>query len=203
MRSAAWRAACRSRSTIWTAWSTLCREERVELAVPGPELPLVLGLVDRLEAAGIKAVGPSAAAARLEGSKAFAKDFCVRHGIPTARHRTFGRAEAEAAKAYVRAEGAPIVIKADGLAAGKGVTVAATVDAALAALDEAFGGAFGAAGNAVVVEECLKGEEASLFALIDGEHVLPFGTAQDHKRRARATPGRTPAAWAPIRPRPA
>jgi phosphoribosylamine--glycine ligase len=160
----------------------LARAERVELVVPGPELPLVLGLVDRLEAAGIKAIGPSAAAARLEGSKAFAKDFCARHGIPTARHRTFERAEAEAATAYVRAEGAPIVIKADGLAAGKGVTVAATVDEALAALDEAFGGAFGAAGNRVVVEECLQGEEASLFALVDGEHVLTFGTAQDHKR---------------------
>ncbi len=167
----------------------LCREERVELAVPGPELPLVLGLVDRLEAAGIKAFGPSAAAARLEGSKAFAKDFCVRHGIPTARHRTFRNTEAEAANAYVRAEGAPIVIKADGLAGGKGVTVAATVDEALSALEEAFGGAFGAAGNAVVVEECLDGEEASLFALVDGEHVLPFGTAQDHKRAGEGDTG--------------
>jgi phosphoribosylamine--glycine ligase len=160
----------------------LCREERVELVVPGPELPLVLGLVDRLEAAGIKVAGPSAMAARLEGSKAFAKEFCVRQGIPTARHRTFASAEAEAAKAYVRAEGAPIVIKADGLAAGKGVTVAATVDEALAALDQTFAGAFGSGGHTAVVEECLEGEEASLFALIDGQHVLPFGTAQDHKR---------------------
>jgi phosphoribosylamine--glycine ligase len=167
----------------------LCRAERVELVVPGPELPLILGLVDRLEAAGIKAFGPSAAAARLEGSKAFAKDFCVRHGIPTARYRTFASAEAEAAKAYVRAEGAPIVVKADGLAGGKGVTVAATVDEALAALDQAFAGAFGAAGNRVVVEECLDGEEASLFALVDGEHVLPFGTAQDHKRAGEGDTG--------------
>ncbi len=166
-----------------------CRAERVELVVPGPELPLVLGLVDRLEAAGIKAAGPSAAAARLEGSKAFAKDFCVRHGIPTARHRAFRASDAAAAKAYVRAEGAPIVVKADGLAAGKGVTVAATVDDALAALDDAFGGAFGAAGDTVVVEQCLDGEEASLFALVDGQHVLGFGTAQDHKRAGEGDTG--------------
>ena len=159
-----------------------CREQRVELVVPGPELPLVLGLVDRLEAAGIKAFGPSAAAARLEGSKAFAKAFCARHGIPTAPCQVFRSAEADAAKAYVRAEGAPIVIKADGLAAGKGVTVAATVAEALGALDDAFGGAFGAAGGTVVVEQCLAGEEASLFALVDGRDLLAFGTAQDHKR---------------------
>jgi phosphoribosylamine--glycine ligase len=159
-----------------------CRDERVELVVPGPELPLVLGLVDRLEDAGISACGPSAAAARLEGSKAFAKEFCARHGIPTARHRSFTRAEAAAARAYVAAVGAPIVIKADGLAAGKGVTVATTIAEAERALDEAFGGAFGAAGSTVVVEECLTGAEASLFALVDGEHALMFGTAQDHKR---------------------
>jgi phosphoribosylamine---glycine ligase len=159
-----------------------CRERRIELVVPGPELPLVLGLVDRLASAGIKAAGPSAAAARLEGSKAFAKDFCARHGIPTARYRTFRRDEAEAARAYVRAEGAPIVVKADGLAAGKGVTVATTVEEAETALAQAFGGAFGPAGNEVVVEECLVGEEASLFALVDGENLLAFGTAQDHKR---------------------
>jgi phosphoribosylamine--glycine ligase len=159
-----------------------CREQGVELVVPGPELPLVLGLVDRLASAGIKAAGPSSAAARLEGSKAFAKDFCLRHAIPTARYRAFRRDDAEAARAYVRAEGAPIVVKADGLAAGKGVTVAATVEEAEAALAQAFGGAFGAAGSTVVVEECLAGEEASLFALVDGQNVLAFGTAQDHKR---------------------
>jgi phosphoribosylamine--glycine ligase len=159
-----------------------CREQRIELVVPGPELPLVLGLVDRLASAGIKAAGPSSAAARLEGSKAFAKDFCARHGIPTARYRTFRREDAAAAGAYVRAAGAPIVIKADGLAAGKGVTVAASVEEAEAALAQAFGGAFGAAGSVVVVEECLQGEEASLFALVDGESLLAFGTAQDHKR---------------------
>jgi phosphoribosylamine---glycine ligase len=166
-----------------------CREQAVELVVPGPELPLVLGLVDRLASAGIKAAGPSSAAARLEGSKAFAKDFCLRHGIPTARYRAFRREDAEAARAYVRAEGAPIVVKADGLAAGKGVTVAATVDEALAALDAAFGGAFGEAGARVVVEDLLEGEEASLFALSDGESVLEIGTAQDHKRAGEGDTG--------------
>jgi phosphoribosylamine---glycine ligase len=159
-----------------------CREQGIDLVVPGPELPLVLGLVDRLEAAGIKAFGPSAAAARLEGSKAFAKAFCQRHGIPTAPARTFAAEDADAARAYVRAHGAPLVVKADGLAAGKGVTVASTVEEALAALAEAFGGAFGDAGEIVLIEERLVGEEASLFALVDGAHVLEFGTAQDHKR---------------------
>jgi phosphoribosylamine--glycine ligase len=161
---------------------SFCREEGIGLVVPGPELPLVLGLVDRLEAAGIPAFGPRAAAARLEGSKAFAKEFCVRHGIPTAPFRIFTREQADAAKAHVRAHGAPVVIKADGLAAGKGVTVAGSVEEALAALDAAFAGAFGAAGATVVVEDCLTGEEASLFALVDGASVLEFGTAQDHKR---------------------
>ena len=159
-----------------------CRDQRIDLVVPGPERPLVLGLVDHLEAAGIKAFGPSAAAARLEGSKAFAKEFCRRHGIPSARFRTFGAAQADAARAYVREHGAPVVVKADGLAAGKGVTVAASVDEALLAVDHAFGGAFGAAGSTLVIEDCLEGEEASLFALVDGAHVLEFGTAQDHKR---------------------
>jgi phosphoribosylamine---glycine ligase len=159
-----------------------CREQGVELVVPGPELPLVLGLVDRLEAAGIPAFGPSAAAARLEGSKAFAKEFCNRHNIPTAPFRVFTAAQADAARTHVRAHGAPVVAKADGLAAGKGVTVAGSVDEALAALDAAFGGAFGEAGSTVLVEDCLVGEEVSLFALVDGAHVLEFGTAQDHKR---------------------
>jgi phosphoribosylamine--glycine ligase len=166
-----------------------CRERGIELVVPGPELPLILGLVDWLTSAGIKAAGPSSAAARLEGSKAYAKDFCARHGIPTARYRVFRSAEAAAARAYLRAEGAPIVIKADGLAAGKGVTVARTVEEAEAALERAFGGAFGAAGSTVIVEECLAGEEASLFALVDGENVLAFGTAQDHKRVGEADRG--------------
>jgi phosphoribosylamine--glycine ligase len=159
-----------------------CRGQGIELVVPGPELPLVLGLVDRLEEAGIPVFGPSAAAARLEGSKAFAKAFCARHGIPTAPFRTFTREQAEAARAYLRERGAPVVVKADGLAAGKGVTVAGSVDEALGAVDAAFGGAFGAAGDTVLIEECLVGEEASLFALVDGASVLEFGTAQDHKR---------------------
>jgi phosphoribosylamine--glycine ligase len=161
--------------------TAFCREQKIDLVVPGPELPLVLGLADRLQAAGIKVAGPGAAAARLEGSKAFAKAFCARHGIPTAAAKAFSWREREAAEAYVRAQGAPIVVKADGLAAGKGVTVAASVDQALAALKQAFGGAFGSAGESVVIEECLRGEEASLFALVDGRNVLAFGTAQDHK----------------------
>lgn len=160
----------------------LAAAEQVDLVVPGPEVPLVLGLVDRLRAAGIKACGPSAAAARLEGSKAFTKAFCARHGIPTAAFRTFGAGERAAARSYIEAQGAPIVVKADGLAAGKGVVVAASVAEALAAVEEAFAGGFGAAGETIVVEEFLAGEEASLFALCDGKDALEIGTAQDHKR---------------------
>jgi phosphoribosylamine---glycine ligase len=158
------------------------REEKVDLVVVGPERPLVLGLVDRLGAAGIRAFGPSAAAARLEGSKAFAKAFCDRHGIPTASWRAFGPGEAAAARAHLRERGAPVVVKADGLAAGKGVVVADTIDEATAALDAVLGGAFGAAGERVVIEERLVGREVSLFALCDGRTVLPLGTAEDHKR---------------------
>jgi phosphoribosylamine---glycine ligase len=161
--------------------TAFCCEQKIDLVVPGPELPLVLGLADRLEAAGIKVAGPSAAAAQLEGSKAFTKAFCARHGIPTAASKTFTWRERDAAEAYIRAQGAPIVVKADGLAAGKGVTVATDVEQALGALEQAFGGAFGSAGKTVVIEECLRGEEASLFALVDGRNVLEFGTAQDHK----------------------
>ncbi len=150
----------------------LAKAEGVGLVVVGPELPLVLGLVDRLTEAGIRTFGPTAAAARLEGSKAFTKDFCRRHDIPTAGYATF--TDLDAARAHVRERGAPIVVKADGLAAGKGVVVAATVDEALAAIDGATG--------TLVVEECLVGEEASLFALCDGSHALEIGTAQDHKR---------------------
>jgi len=156
-------------------------EEGIDLVLPGPELPLVLGVADRLEAAGIKCFGPKADAARLEGSKAFMKAFAARHGIPTAVHREFARDQVADAKAYIRANGAPIVIKADGLAAGKGVTVAGNIDEAIAAVDAAFDGAFGQAGERLVIEECLEGEEASFFALVDGETVLDFGTAQDHK----------------------
>jgi phosphoribosylamine---glycine ligase len=159
----------------------LCRRERIEFVVVGPEAPLVAGLVDRLEEAGIAAFGPSARAAALEGSKGFTKDLCARYGIPTAAYRRF--TDAADASAYVRERGAPIVVKADGLAAGKGVTVAATVEEALAAVDAALvAQRFGAAGAELVIEECLVGEEASLFALVDGVHALPLGSAQDHKR---------------------
>jgi phosphoribosylamine--glycine ligase len=161
------------------AIAALAEAEEVGLVVVGPELPLVLGLVDRLTAAGIRAFGPTMAAARLEGSKAFTKDFCRRHGIPTADYAVF--TEAAAARAYIRERGAPIVVKADGLAAGKGVVVAATVDEALAAVDAAAG--------TLVVEDCLVGEEASLFALCDGSHAIEIGTAQDHKRAFDADRG--------------
>ena len=155
---------------------TFCREMAIDLVVVGPEAPLVAGIVDALSAAGIKAFGPTAAAARLEGSKSFTKEICAEAGIPTAAWRHFR--DADAAAAYVRERGAPIVVKADGLAAGKGVTVAATVEEALAAVAACFA----APGAEVVVEECLTGEEASFFVLSDGVTALPFGSAQDHKR---------------------
>ncbi|MCC6471271.1 MAG: phosphoribosylamine--glycine ligase [Alphaproteobacteria bacterium] len=156
------------------------REKSIDLVVVGPEPPLVAGLVDKLDAAGIKAFGPRAAAAALEGSKGFTKDFCARHKIPTAAYQRF--TDAGKASAYVRQKGAPIVVKADGLAAGKGVTVARTVDEALAAVADALvGGRFGSAGASVVVEEFLEGEIASFFALIDGVDVLPLQSVQDHK----------------------
>ena len=157
-----------------------CRTHDIGFIVVGPEAPLVGGLVDALEAAGLKAFGPSKAAAALEGSKAFTKALCAKHGIPTAAYGTF--ADAAAAKAYVRAQGAPIVVKADGLAAGKGVVVAADIAEAHAAIDAIFGGAFGAAGASVVVEAVLEGEEASFFALCDGRRAVAFASAQDHKR---------------------
>src|SRR5215207_9705987 len=157
-----------------------CRAERIGLVVVGPEAPLVAGLVDDLAAAGIKAFGPTRAAAQLEGSKGFTKELCREFCIPTAAFARF--AEAEAAKRYVRERGAPIVVKADGLAAGKGVVIAATVEDAVAAVEAMFGGALGSAGSQVVIEEFLEGEEASFFALCDGTTAIPFGTAQDHKR---------------------
>ena len=180
-----------------------CRNERIDFVVVGPEAPLVLGLVDALEAAGIAAFGPSAPAAALEGSKSFAKDLCMRAGIPTASHRTFR--DPAAAKAYIAGHGAPIVVKADGLAAGKGVTVAMDLDTACRAVDEALvERRFSAAGMEIVVEDFLDGEELSFFALCDGTDALPLAAAQDHKRvGSTATTGRTPAAWAPIRPHPA
>ena len=157
-----------------------CAGHAVDLVVVGPEAPLVAGIGDALRAAGIAVFGPSAEAARLEGSKGFTKDLCARMGIPTAAYGRFD--DAPAAKAYIRQVGAPVVVKADGLAAGKGVTVAMTLDEALDAVDACFEGAFGGAGAEVVVEAFLEGEEASFFCLCDGTVALPFGTAQDHKR---------------------
>jgi phosphoribosylamine--glycine ligase len=156
------------------------RDKAIHLVVVGPEAPLVAGISDDLRAAGIRVFGPSKAAAQLEGSKGFTKDLCARFGIPTAAYGRFS--ELAPAVAYVRERGTPIVIKADGIAAGKGVTVAATIDEAIVALETCLGGAFGSAGAEVVVEEFLEGEEASFFCLCDGVTALPFGTAQDHKR---------------------
>src|SRR5262245_5152166 len=157
-----------------------CKAQRIDLVVVGPEAPLCAGIVDDLAAAGIKAFGPSKAAARLEGSKGFTKDLCRANNIPTAAYERF--TTAASAKAYVRAQGAPIVVKADGLAAGKGVVVAGSVAEAEGAIDMMFGGGLGEAGTEVVVEEFLQGEEASFFALCDGETAIPFASAQDHKR---------------------
>ncbi|HTV69088.1 MAG TPA: phosphoribosylamine--glycine ligase [Rhizobiaceae bacterium] len=162
------------------AIADFCKLMGIQLVVVGPEAPLVAGLADDLRASGIRVFGPSKQAAQLEGSKGFTKDLCARQNIPTAGYGRFKNADD--AKAYVRANGAPIVVKADGLAAGKGVTVAMTVDEALGAIDACFDGAFGGAGAEVVVEEFLTGEEASFFCLCDGKTALPFGTAQDHKR---------------------
>ena len=157
-----------------------CREKNIDFVVVGPEQPLVNGLVDALEAAGFDAFGPTQAAAQLEGSKGFTKDLCAEYDIPTAAYQRFNNAPK--AKMYVRQQGAPIVIKADGLAAGKGVVVAETVEEACEAIDACFEGSFGEAGAEVVVEEFLQGEEASLFAICDGQTAVLMGTAQDHKR---------------------
>ena len=159
------------------------RTEQIDLTIVGPEQPLVLGIADRFEQEGLAIMGPSAAAARLEGSKAFAKAFMQRHDIPTARHRTFGAGDYDEAVAHVRACGAPVVVKASGLAAGKGAVVCATVEEALETL--AFmlrERAFGAAGEEVVIEEYMTGEAASVFALSDGKEYVLFAPAQDHKR---------------------
>ncbi len=157
------------------------QRERVDLTIVGPEAPLVLGVVDRFRAAGLRCFGPTRAAAQLEGSKAFTKDFLARHKIPTAAYGNFS--DFDRAEAYIRRVGAPVVVKADGLAAGKGVIIAQTVDEAIgAARDMLAGNAFGEAGHRVVVEEFLKGEEASFIVMVDGEHVLPLATSQDHKR---------------------
>jgi phosphoribosylamine--glycine ligase len=158
----------------------LCREKAVDFVVVGPDNPLVAGIVDDLEAAGFRTFGPNKAAARLEGSKGFTKDLCRTYGIPTAAYERF--TDAASAKAYVKAQGAPIVVKADGLALGKGVVVAQTIAEAEAAVDMMFSGGFGAAGTEVVIEEFLSGEEVSFFALCDGVTAIPLASAQDHKR---------------------
>jgi phosphoribosylamine--glycine ligase len=157
-----------------------CEAEAIEFVIIGPEAPLAAGVSDRLRAAGLLIFGPSAAAAQLEASKHFTKAICDAANAPTAAYGHF--TDAGAAKEYIRNTGAPIVVKADGLAAGKGVIVAMDVQTALDAVDDMFGGAFGGAGAEVVIEEFMDGEEASFFILCDGENVLPIGTAQDHKR---------------------
>ena len=158
----------------------LCRAENVDFVIVGPEAPLVVGISDLLRAAGFRVFGPSKAASQLEASKSFTKEICSAASVPTAAAATFTN-EAEAL-AYLRAQGAPIVVKADGLAAGKGVTVATTLAEAEGAVTDAFAGRFGEAGALVVIEEYMEGEEASLFVLCDGTNALPIGTAQDHKR---------------------
>jgi phosphoribosylamine---glycine ligase len=163
-----------------TAVIRFCKDNAIDLVVVGPEAPLVAGLVDDLTTAGIKCFGPKQAAAQLEGSKGFTKDLCADFDIPTAAYGRFS--DAASAKAYIAGEKLPIVVKADGLAAGKGVTIATTRAEADAAIDACFAGAFGKAGSEVVVEEFLAGEEASFFALVDGKHALALVPAQDHKR---------------------
>ncbi|SHG91879.1 phosphoribosylamine--glycine ligase [Pollutimonas bauzanensis] len=157
------------------------QKEKIAFTVVGPEAPLAAGVVDAFQAAGLKIFGPTQAAAQLESSKDYAKAFMVRHHIPTAAYQTF--TDPAQAKAYIAGQGAPIVVKADGLAAGKGVVVAETVDEALAAVDQMLGdGSFGAAGARVVIEECLAGEEASFIVMCDGRSILALATSQDHKR---------------------
>lgn len=159
---------------------TFCEENAIDFVIVGPEAPLAAGVADATRAAGILTFGPSSEAARLEASKGFTKEICDACNAPTAGYARF--TEAAPARAYIKANGAPIVVKADGLAAGKGVIVAMTEAEALAAIDDMFGGEFGAAGAEVVIEEFMEGEEASFFILTDGEAALPVGTAQDHKR---------------------
>ncbi len=164
-----------------SALVNFARDNQIHLTIVGPEAPLVIGLVDAFHEAGLRCFGPTRRAAQLEGSKAFTKDFLARHNIPTAAYRNF--TEIEPALAYIREQGAPIVVKADGLAAGKGVIVAMTVDEAEAAVrDMLAGNAFGEAGHRVVIEEFLQGEEASFICMVDGSHILPMATSQDHKR---------------------
>ena len=170
------------------ALAKLAQDQNIDLTIVGPEAPLVAGIVDHFEAKGLPCFGPNAAAAQLEGSKAFTKDFLARHNIPTADYQNF--TELDPALAYIREQGAPIVIKADGLAAGKGVIVAMTLDEAEAAATEMLdGGSFGDAGACIVVEEFLDGEEASFIVITDGDTVLPLATSQDHKARDEGDTG--------------
>ena len=158
------------------------RRQEIDLTIVGPEAPLVAGIVDAFQAAELRCFGPLRAAAQLEGSKAYTKDFLARHGIPTAEYATF--TEQQPAIDYIRRQGAPIVVKADGLAAGKGVILAETEQQAIAAVENMLAGnAFGEAGHRVVIEEFLRGEEASFIVMVDGEHILPMATSQDHKAR--------------------
>ena len=162
--------------------------EKIDLTIIGPEVPLVLGVVDQFTAAGLKCFGPTAKAAQLEGSKSFCKDFMIRHYIPTAAYQSF--TDKDLAIAYINQQGAPIVVKADGLAAGKGVIVAQTVAEAIAAVEDMLSGnVFGEAGNRVVVEEFLEGEEASFIVIADGKNALPMATSQDHKARDNGDKG--------------
>jgi phosphoribosylamine--glycine ligase len=164
------------------------RDNDIGLTVVGPEIPLVMGVVDAFEAAGLRCFGPSKAAAELEASKSFTKDFLARHHIPTAAYQVF--TDVAAATDYIRSQGAPIVVKADGLAAGKGVIVAQTEAEAIAAVEDMLSGnAFGEAGHRVVVEEFMTGEEASFIVMVDGEHILPLATSQDHKARDNGDQG--------------
>jgi phosphoribosylamine--glycine ligase len=159
----------------------LAQQHSIDLTVVGPEVALTLGVVDRFQAAGLEIFGPNRAAARIEGSKGFSKDLMAKYGIPTAAYRSF--TDRDQAVAYIREQGAPIVVKADGLAAGKGVIVAMTLEQAVTAVDEIMlDGVFGAAGSSVVIEEFMAGEEASFFAFTDGKNILPLASAQDHKR---------------------
>jgi phosphoribosylamine--glycine ligase len=163
------------------------RRERIDLTLVGPEAPLVVGVVDAFEAAGLRCFGPRKLAARLEGSKAFTKEFLRRHRIPTAAYATFTKQTFD--PAWVRAQRTPLVVKADGLAAGKGVIICETTEEAISSAQAMFDGQFGAAGTTVVIEEFLVGEEASFIAIVSGEHILPLATSQDHKRRDDADQG--------------
>jgi phosphoribosylamine--glycine ligase len=163
------------------------QRERIDLTIVGPEAPLVLGIADAFKAANLRCFGPSKAAARLEGSKAFTKDFLKRHGIPTAAYATFTKATFD--PEWVRKQRAPLVVKADGLAAGKGVVICETNEEAIRCAQAMFDGQFGAAGETIVIEEFLQGEEASFIAIVSGEQILPLATSQDHKRRDDADKG--------------